>query len=204
MRRLTNVAIGAAIAVLALAAFAAGAGANVGVGITAAPITLAKPAEQGQTYKLPGVYVVNTGSQSGAIHVSLASLEKTKKLPIPASWVTFHPSTVTLGPKKGTVIPITLAVPSGAEVGDYQSDIEASAVSSGTASGTGTHVGAAAATRFLFTVTKAKPAQFHVPSWVWIALAVVVIVGLLVWLIKASGVRLSVERRDKGSPTDQE
>jgi len=196
MRRLLIVAFAALGLPVALVALGVSAGANVGVGITAAPITPGNPVAQGQTVHLPGAYVENTGTASGSIHVSIANLEKTKKLPIPASWVTFHPSTVTLAPKKGTVIPITLAVPHDAKLGDYQSDIEASAVSSGTASGTGTHVGAAAATRFLFTVTKAKPAPFHVPSWVWIGLGTLAVIGLLVWLIKASGVRLSVERRD--------
>jgi len=198
MRRIQRFSVLVALAASTLLVFIASAGANVGVGITAAPITLTKPAEQGQTYKLPGVYVVNTGSETGAIHVSIASLEKTKHLPIPAAWVTFHPSTVTLAAKKGTVIPITLAIPGNAKLGDYQSDIEASATSPGNKAGTGTRVGAAAATRFVFTVAKAQPKSFHVPSWVWLVLAAVVVIALLVWLVRASGLRLSVEKRDRG------
>jgi hypothetical protein len=197
MRRFRLGALGAVTTVVALATFVASAGANVGVGITAAPITLGKPAETGETYHLPGVYVVNTGSETGSIHVSIANLEKTKHLPIPTGWVTFHPSTVTLASKKGTVIPITLAVPDNAKLGTYQSDIEAAATSSGNKAGTGTRVGAAAATRLTFVVAKAKPKPFHIPTWVWIALAAVVVILLLVWLIKASGLRLHVERRDK-------
>ena len=116
MRRLRSAALVVGLVLVAVVCLAAAASANVGVGITAAPITLGRPAEQGQTYHLPGVYVVNTGSETGSIRVSIASLEKTRKLPIPAAWVTFHPATVTLAPKKGTVIPITLAVPRNAKL----------------------------------------------------------------------------------------
>ncbi len=174
---------------------AGGAAADVGVGITARTITLPHPVPAGRTAKATGVYVVNTGSDTGAVHLRVADLEHTRHHPIPSSWVTFTPSTVTLGPKKGTVVPFTVTVPHGAALGAYQSDLVATGTSAGAKAGNGTQVGAAAATRFTFAVVASKSSSgLHLPSWVWIAVAATVAAALLFLLIRASGLRLHVER----------
>jgi hypothetical protein len=183
----------AALAVMGLTA--GGAGADVGVGITARTITLTEPVPAGGTAKSTGVYVVNTGSETGGIHLRVADLEHTKHHAVPASWVTFTPSTVTLGSKKGTVIPFTVSVPHDAALGAYQTDLVATGTPAGAKGGTGTQVGAAAATRFTFTVVAPRSSGgLHIPTWVWIALGAIVVVALLVWLVRASGLRLHVER----------
>ncbi len=195
-RRLLHVA--ATLGVVVLAGWGAVAGvasANVGVGITAATITLAKPVAAGTTAKAPGVYVVNTGTQGGVVHLKVSDMEHTKHHVVPASWVRFDPSSVNLDPKKGTVVPFTVSVPKEAATGAYQSDLVATATSAGQATGTGTQVGAAAATRLTFTVVPAPASSDpHIPTWVWIALGAVVLIGLVVWAVRASGVRLHVER----------
>lgn len=195
-RRLLHVAAAFGVVVVTIWGVAAGvASANVGVGITAATVTLAKPAVAGQSVKAPGVYVVNTGTQAGAVHLKVADMEHTEHHVVPPSWVTFHPTSVNLAPKQGTVVPFTVSVPKGATVGAYQSDLVATATSAGAAAGTGTQVGAAAATRLTFTVVAAPASSgLHVPTWVWIALGAVVLIGLIVWVVRASGVRLHVER----------
>ena len=193
--RLIGALAALAVAVVALVGLSGGAGADVGVGITARTINLSQPVPAGQMAKSTGVYVVNTGSQTGSIHTRVADLEHTKRHAVPASWVTFTPSTVTLAAKKGTVIPFTVTVPHDAIRGDYQTDLVATGTSADTNSGTGSQVGAAAATRFTFTVVAPKSSDGpNIPTSVWIAVGAMVVAALLALAVKASGLRLHVER----------
>ena len=71
----------AAIATLPMAgflllAFPAAAAASIGVGIQVGPVRLAGIAHAGQTYDLPPVYVVNTGTEPETVRLDVQRLSK--------------------------------------------------------------------------------------------------------------------------------
>ncbi len=183
----------AAVALVGLvAALAAasppGVAAGAGAGVQASPIVLTTPAHPGQTYALPGLYVVNTGDEPSRYVARVERLASATGLDVPTAWVSFGMNDVLLAPGQWAILPLSLTVPPNAAVGRYGSDLIV-ATTGGTAQGA-MIVGAAAATGLEFSV--AKPGFWIDPAWLVTALVAVVGVALLLgW--RRLGIRVRIE-----------
>jgi uncharacterized protein YaiE (UPF0345 family) len=198
----------AAIATLPMAgflllAFPAAAAASIGVGIQVGPVRLAGIAHAGQTYDLPPVYVVNTGTEPETVRLDVQRLSKGTGRDVPKAWFRPGQSDVHLDAKQSATIPVQLVVPAEARPGRYFSDVVAhgsASIEAGQAT-----LGVAAATKLQFTVGKAVPAGFwsRLPSPLAWAGGVIVLAGGAFLLARRSGFRLRVERTPGGhGPAD--
>lgn len=186
-----------------LLAFPAAAAASIGVGIQVGPVRLAGIAHAGQTYDLPPVYVVNTGTEPETVSLEVKRLSKGTGRDVPTSWFKPGQSDVHLDAKESATIPVQLVVPADAKPGRYFSDVVAhgsASIEAGQAT-----LGVAAATKLQFTVGKAVPAGF------WSSLAaplawaggVIVLAGGAFLLARRSGLRLRLDRTSGGyGPAD--
>jgi hypothetical protein len=187
-------ALGVAAALLPNVVLAA-----VGTGIGASPIALAGDARPGHTYRLPSVYVVNTGDQPATYLLKVQRLVPGPGRSVPAGWVLIARDSLALRPAESATVALVLRVPAGAAVGAYESDIVAAAFAVGVAGGTS--IGAAAATRLSFTVSvdSGRPEPFDprraLPPWLLTSSAVAgfVALGGLTW--SRLGLRIEVRRR---------
>jgi hypothetical protein len=199
----------AAIATLPMAgflllAFPAAAAASIGVGIQVGPVRLAGIAHAGQTYDLPPVYVVNTGTEPETVRLEVQRLSRGTGRDVPKSWFKPGQTDVHLDPKQSATIPVQLVVPADATLGPYFSDV----VAHGSASIVGGQatLGVAAATKLQFTVGKAVPAGFwsSLPSPLVWAGGIIVLAGGGFWLARRAGFRLRLERTPGGyGPADR-
>lgn len=146
-------AAGFVVATAALAAEVAPA--SVGAGVGADPVALTQPALPGHRYRLPTLYVVNTGS------VRTRYVPRIRRVPpftnaarVPPSWVHFARGSVTLNPGEATMIALRLHVPRHARRGRYASDV---LVTSAGSRSDGLTVGAGAAAALTFTVAARHP-----------------------------------------------
>ena len=199
----------AAIATLPMAgflllAFPAAAAASIGVGIQVGPVRLAGIAHAGQTYDLPPVYVVNTGTEPETVRLEVQRLSKGTGRDVPKSWFKPGQTDVHLDAKQSATIPVQIVVPADATPGPYFSDVVAhgsASIEAGQAT-----LGVAAATKLKFTVGKAVPAGFwsRLPSPLAWAGGIIVLAGGGLWLARRSGWRLRVERSPGGyGPADR-
>lgn len=188
---------------LALAALwwgAPAAQASVGVGVQAAPVRLAGAAQAGQSYQLPALAVINTGSQPEAITVRVERILPGPGRAVPPGWVHVTGQGTQVAPHAEASIPLGLSVPGGAKPGAYLTELVAygsAAIRAGSA-----NLGAAAATKLEFRVTAAPAGLFwFVPGWAgWTALwlfllAVLAAVAVIAW---RSGLRLRLVRTPAG------
>lgn len=200
----------AAIATLPMAgflllAFPAAAAASIGVGIQVGPVRLAGIAHAGQTYDLPPVFVVNTGTEPETVRLEVQRLSKGTGRDVPKSWFRPGQTDVHLDAKQSATIPVQIVVPADAKPGPYFSDVVAHGSASIEAGQT--TLGVAAATKLQFTVGKAVPAGFwsRLPSPLAWAGGIIVLAGGGLWLARRSGWRLRVERSPGGyGPADRE
>ena len=179
--------------------------ASVGVGVQAAPVRLSGAARAGQSYQLPALAVINTGSQPEAITVRVQRIMPGPGRAVPATWVHITGQGVRVPPHAEASIPLGLSVPRSAKPGDYLTELVAygsAAVRAGAA-----HLGAAAATKLEFRVT-AGPAGLlgFVPGWAgwaggWLfLLALLAVAGTAA---RRSGLRLRLVRSTAGGqPAD--
>lgn len=199
----------AAIATLPMAgflllAFPAAAAASIGVGIQVGPVRLAGIAHAGQTYDLPPVYVVNTGTEPETVRLDVQRLSKGTGRDVPRAWFKPGQTDVHLDPKQSATIPVQLVVPADATLGPYFSDVVAHGSASIQAGQT--TLGVAAATKLQFTVGKAVPAGFwsSLPSPLVWAGGIIVLAGGGFWLARRAGFRLRLERTPGGyGPADR-
>lgn len=190
-----------AAALVALATFAQSSDASIGVGVQVSPVRLETLAHRGESYPLPPVYVVNTGTQAEAINVRVERLSHGPGLVVPPSWVSMTGPAVQLAPGHSARIPLQLAVPGRARPGGYMSDVVVTG-SPGGAAGMA-QIGVAAVTKLEFSVSSAPP-QGHpglISSGMWWVLtgllaAVAVILGA-----RRFGVRIIVERSSGSGPS---
>jgi hypothetical protein len=200
----------AAIATLPMAgflllAFPAAAAASIGVGIQVGPVRLAGIAHAGQTYDLPPVFVVNTGTEPETVRREVQRLSKGTGRDVPKSWFRPGQTDVHLDAKQSATIPVQIVVPAAATPGPYFSDVVAHG--SALIEAGQTTLGVAAATKLQFTVGKAVPAGFwsRLPSPLAWAGGIIVLAGGGLWLARRSGWRLRVERSPGGyGPADRE
>jgi hypothetical protein len=189
-------AIGASL--LAVLAVPATAQASVGVGIQAGPVRLDGAAHPGGSYALPDVLVVNTGTSSESVSLSVDRVSAGSGRTVPPSWV--HASgAVTLDAKQSARVPLQLVVPPTARPGRYFSDVLVKAGPPGSASGATFDAGAA--TQLAFTVAPGPVSSpwFSVPIWVLPGIGVVLLIGAAAGLMRRLGVRVRVDREPAGA-----
>jgi hypothetical protein len=157
-------ALAAGLAAASLGTGLASTPPSTGAGIGAGTICLKSPAQPGSTYQLGDIYVTDTGTSTATLNLAAAPLWPGQRVyrgeqAISPSWVTFTPSTVTLGPGQGASVPVTLAVPGGARRGIYVANIVAAAQPGPATSGSGAHaqLSAAADTFLIFSVGEPAP-----------------------------------------------
>jgi hypothetical protein len=189
-RRFVGSALGAALA--AFVTGAAPAAASTGAGVAANPVSLAGLAVAGRSYELPGLYVVNTGTDPATYHVQVERLSSATGRDIPSAWVRFGQNDFPLRPGKSAIVPIEVTIPSGAPAGSYGSDLVASA-SAGDAGGT--TLGAAAATGLSFTVGAGGGFRWPKSSWPYLGLLGIGLLGTAVFAQRRLGLHLRLERR---------
>jgi hypothetical protein len=170
------------------------ASASVGTGVGATPIVLSETAQPGQSYTLPALYLVNTGTETSQYAVRVARLEQGGQRDVPASWIVVPSSAVSLAPKAAANVPLTLKVPADATAGDYMTDVVAGTTAGGSGS-PGASLGAQAATQLHFSVGSGSGwLPWPPPRWAQLALLAVVVIGGLGLGVRRSGFRIHVER----------
>ncbi len=168
------------------------AGASVGVGVQATPVRLGNVAQAGDSYALPPVYVLDTGTQAESIGVRIQRLSAGPGRDVPQSWVQMTGPGVQLSPHQAARIPLELVVPGDAKPGRYLSDIVVTG-SAGISPGQA-NLGAAAATPLEFSV-KPGPAPGLwpvVPTWMWWVLVALLALVAAVLGVRRSGVRIRI------------
>lgn len=185
-----------AVAALAVVALAPGtAHGDAGVGIDPGEISGLPPVEPGEPVTV-AVQVRNPGTSGADYEMIAQPLSGTPELPVGEGWVTFAPATFSLAGGEVQEVQATLVVPDDAGPGDYLALLTAQLVVGENAAG-GAAVGAAVATKFLFTVPAGlgdDAGSGGVPLWLPIVGFGVLILGGGFWLFKRSGIRLKVER----------
>jgi len=166
--------------------------ADVGAGVGASPIVLEAVAHPGHTYRLPGLYVINTGTVSSTYHIHVEHLSPGPSRTVPPAWVQFERNNFLLQPKESASVPMTLSIPADAVSGKYSSDLVAGTVAP---SGSGPFVpGAEAATELRFQVGEGG-FLWAWPWWAYAIAAMAVVAATAVGLQRRLGFRLLVERR---------
>jgi hypothetical protein len=190
---LARLALGTIVLGSAVLAAPLRAGASVGTGVGADPIVLAETAHAGQSYTLPALYLVNTGTETSQYAVRVLRLDQGKQRNVPASWIVVPTRPISLAPKAATNVPLTLDVPADAAAGDYMTDVVAGTVAAAGGSA-GASVGTQAATQLHFSVGAGNGwLPWPPPDWALVVLlaAAVVVLGRLA---VRSGLRIHVER----------
>jgi hypothetical protein len=184
-------AIGASL--LTVLAVPATAQASVGVGVQAGPVQLDGAAHPGGSYALPAVLVVNTGTSSESVSLSIDRVSAGSGLTVPPSWVHAN-GAVTLGARQSARIPLQLVVPPTARPGRYFSDVLVKAGAPNSASGATFDAGAATQLVFRVAPGPVSGPWFSVPTWVFPGIGVVLLIAVAAGLMRRFGVRVSVER----------
>jgi hypothetical protein len=182
-----------ALAAVLLGFWAPAANASVGVGIQANPVQLTGSAHPGGSYRLPPLYVVNTGSQAETLSLRVERLQAGAKgaAAVPRSWVqSSWSASSSISASQSANIPLELVVPANAKPGNYSSDI---VVTGSTLLGSGdVRFGAAAATGLEFRITP-SPAG-GLPGWkLWTLIALIAIVSAI-FIYRRLGLRIRIER----------
>jgi len=182
------------IGAVALLAWPAASYASVGVGVQAGPVRLDGSAHPGGHYALPPLYVVNTGTQSESVSVSVERISAGPGRTVPPGWISASAVPVRLSHDQSARIPLQLTVPGAAAPGRYFSDVVARG--SASLSAGGAELGVAAATDLEFTIAPgtAPAGWFRVPGWVLGYVLTVLVIGAAAVAIRRSGIRIRVER----------
>jgi len=175
-----------------------GGRASIGVGVQADPVRLGGVAHPGGSYSLPSLYVVNTGTQTESISVTVRRLSSGPGRTVPASWIAIGTATRQLIPRQQVLIPLRLVLPGSAAPGSYRSDIVVTG-SPGVASG-GVRFGAAAATPLEFRLTPGPAAGgwLGIAAWRWWLTVVLVLLAAIAIGVWRTGLRVRIETKSAG------
>jgi hypothetical protein len=168
--------------------------ASVGAGVGASPIVLTSIARPGHTYRLPSLYVINTGTVASVYRVRVDRLTPGPELAVPPDWIQFGLNDFLLDPRQTASVPITLNVPANAPPGNYVSDLVAGTVAE-RAPGSTTAVAAQAATKLMFQVGSGTSFPWPWPWWAYGLAVLVVVSAAAVFIQRRLGLRFHVERR---------
>ena len=182
------------IGALALLAWPAVSHASVGVGVQAGPVRLDGVAHPGGQYELTPVYVVNTGTETESVSISIERISPGTGRTVPPGWISASSTPARLSHAQSARIPLQLTVPRTAAPGRYFSDVVAKGSASVVAGGA--ELGVAAATDLEFTVAPgaASAGWFSVPGWLLPYVLGVLVVAAAAIGVRRSGVRIRVER----------
>jgi len=182
------------IGALALLAWPAVSYASVGVGVQAGPVRLDGVAHPGGQYALTPVYVVNTGTETESISISVERISPGTGRTVPPGWISASSTPAHLSHGQSARIPLQLTVPRTAAPGRYFSDVVAKGSASVVAGGA--ELGVAAATDLEFTVAPgaASAGWFSAPGWLLPYVLGVLVVAAAAIGVRRSGVRIRVER----------
>ncbi len=182
------------IGALALLAWPAASYASVGVGVQAGPVRMDGLAHPGGHYALTPVYVVNTGTETESVSISVERISPGTGRTVPPGWISASSAPVRLSHAQSARIPLELTVPRAAAAGRYFSDVVAKG--SASVSAGGARLGVAAATDLEFTITPgtASGGWFSAPGWVLPYVLGVLVLGVAAVAIRRSGLRIRIER----------
>jgi hypothetical protein len=127
---------------------AGGASADRGVALDLGRVDVAQTLTPGGGYRLPPLGVRNPGDEVTSYRIVVSHVQGQDGKPVPADWVRFEPTELTLKPGKTEKVQARLSLPTGADPGDYEGLLAAQIVTKGD----GAQVGAAAAARLTFSV----------------------------------------------------
>lgn len=198
-RRRSHAALVMAAATAALVSLPVAASASIGVGIQAGPVRLGSVAQPGQTYDLPPVYVVDTGTEPESVRLDVKRLSHGPERDVPPSWIQATGPDVKLSAHQSAYIPVKLVVPSDAKPGAYMSDVVAHG-SAGLTAGQA-NLAVAAATKLEFRVGGHPVSPGLLAGFpgtlAWVAL-VLVLIAAAVLILRRSGLRIRIERGPPG------
>jgi hypothetical protein len=202
LRRLLVVPLAVPIVFVMLSFLPVASQASVGVGVQAGPVSLGNVAHPGNSYALPPVYVVNTGTQPESVSVRIERLSHGSGRAVPAAWIQPGPS-VQLAPHQSARIPLELIVPAGARSGAYLSDVVAAG--SVTISAGQANLGVAAATKLEFRVGPgaAQGLWPAVPAWLVWAAGGLLLVAISAFGLRRAGIQIRVERKTAAGQTTE-
>lgn len=135
-------------ALVAMVTCAPAASADRGVALDLGKVEIEQALTPGGGYWLPPVGVRNAGDELTTYRMVVNSVAGQSRTPVPASWLHFSPTEVTLRPGKTAKVQPRLSLPTGADPGDYEGLLAAQIVTEGG----GAQVGAAAAAKVSFEV----------------------------------------------------
>jgi hypothetical protein len=175
--------------------------ADSGVGVSTGQMLVRTVMTPGDGYHLPGIKVINTGTEVSEYQLSIGYLEGQPERRPGVDWFSFSPERFSLEPGASRDVIVSIVVPSGAEQGEYFALVKAQTVAGEPGS---TSVGVAAATKLLFSVGSASwlEAQWYALNrwlgeaqpWTFIVPAALVLAFLASKAHKLP-FRLRVERR---------
>ena len=139
------------VAISALLASAGTAAADRGVALDLGRVDVAQTLTPGGGYRLPPLGVRNPGDEVTSYRIVVSHVQGQEGKPVPADWVRFESTELTLKPGKTEKVQARLSLPTGADPGDYEGLLAAQIVTKGD----GAQVGAAAAARLTFSVESA-------------------------------------------------
>ncbi len=190
------------LGLLLIITFTIPAQADIGVGIDLARINVDDPLIPGETYHLPLISVINTGTQACDYGIDISSISDQTQLAPPAEWFSLEPGIIHLQPGDNQQIEISLTIPFKAKSGEYFALVESSPRSTG---GSAVAVGIAAATKLYFSV---KPANFitslmvKIPFWIentfpffYLVSGAVITCVLVFFFLKYFRFRFKLERK---------
>lgn len=198
-------------ALLASALAVSVASADIGVGVGAAPLILGGPAIAGQTYSMPPLYVVNTGTETARYSITVQRISEGEAQPVPPDWISLGDNEFLLAAQGSAQVAVTLSVPDGTAPGAYLTNLVASAAPPAQPPG-GAALGAAAAAKVTFSVAPPLGPSiplpwgtvfvpwpsflpWPLPPWVGIAAAAGAVLIALGVVLKLLGVSVQLERR---------
>lgn len=199
-RRWRAVPLAVPVALLVLVGFPLPSQASIGIGVQDGPVRLGRVAHPGNSYTLPSVAVINTGTQTEAVTVRVERLSHGPGRAVPPSWVHMTGPSVRLSPHHETWIPLGLALPGDAKPGAYLSDIVVVAATSVVAGRA--NLGVAAATKLEFRVGPGPGPGPAIPAWTWWAAGGLVLLAAVAYRVRRSGLRIRVERIPARSAVD--
>lgn len=195
-RRILTI-IAAAAAVLWAGTAPATVHADAGVGIDPGKIEGLPALTPGESVTL-AVQVRNPGSDAASYQMVGQAMAGVDQLPVDPAWFVFEPTTLQIDGGAAAEVRVTVTPSLGTEVGDYLALLTAQLVLP-EANGAGAQIGAAVATKLLFSVA-AAPATASGAGLSGVAVAGAVAVGLalvcvVVLFVRRSKIRISISRR---------
>lgn len=198
IKRLTGLGV-----LLALLLASPAALADIGVGMGGGPVTMRGAGLPGQSYVLTPFVVVNTGTEPARYTITVQRLSPGEEQAVPTDWITFGDNGFLLSPQQSQQVGVTLQLPGEAGPGDYLTNVIAAAGPPGQPAG-GTTLGAAAATRLVFTVAQPSSSErglfgfewpWPLPEWLPTALAVGGAFTVTLLILRWLGVGIRLERK---------